>query len=121
MRFHHNQLLRPHSTPTPVHRLPRLHVFAAANRKTLLEQWDAASESTEGPCRLVIVADGQEQLQKRRTQARRQLQNNGPLPQGVFFQEAPIDGALALVFAGAGAAYPNMGREWLQALSLIHI
>ena len=116
VRFHPSHLMRPHSPPAQVHRVPRLHVFAAANRKALLQNWDVASESTDGPCRLVIVADGPEQLKKRRTQARRQLENQAPLPQGVFFQDAPIDGALALVFAGAGAAYPQMGREWLQAM-----
>ena len=108
--------LRPQSPPLPALPVPRLHIFSAADNKALLADLAAGREEGTGPCRVVILASGTDQLEKRRAQAQEHIERGTPAPPGIHFRQQPIEGDLALVFAGAGSAYPGMGRELLQAL-----
>ncbi len=80
-----------------------------------------------GPARLVIVANGAEELARRSASARAALEkriaggatdSNGPqrLDKSVTWSSAPIEGEVGFVFVGAAAAYQGMGRELLLAL-----
>ena len=112
----HNFTLRPHDAPIAALAAPRLYRFAASDRQELLAALAADNQGGQGPCKLVIVASNSEQLAMRREQSREHIEHGSPAPPGVHFREGPIKGDLALVFAGAGSAYPGMGRELLQAL-----
>ena len=95
---------------------PRLHVFSGADPAAVLRSLDGGHESDDGPARLVIVADGDEQLQRRAARARRHIEDGHPPGEGVRFQLQPLAGELAFVFTAAGAAYPGMGAQLLQAI-----
>lgn len=96
-----------------------LHVFSGGNPKEVLEAMESGRESTQGPARLVIVAPDEEAFQKRIEAAKKALASDETpfrVIRGVYFREKPIPGELALVFPGAAAAYPGMGREILLTL-----
>ena len=95
---------------------PRLHVFSGADAAAVLRSLDVGNESDEGPARLVIVADGEGQLQRRVTRARRHIEDGHPPGEGVRFQLQPLAGELAFVFTAAGAAYAGMGAQLLRAI-----
>ncbi len=95
---------------------PRLHIYAAADKAGLLQALDEQEECTQGPARLVIVAASDEEHRLRRQRARALLLEGAPPGRGVHLCERPIEGELAFVFAGAGAAYHGMGAELLRAL-----
>jgi 3-hydroxymyristoyl/3-hydroxydecanoyl-(acyl carrier protein) dehydratase/malonyl CoA-acyl carrier protein transacylase/1-acyl-sn-glycerol-3-phosphate acyltransferase len=94
----------------------RLSIFSGANKAAALAALSAGRSSSEGPARIVLVAANETELKNRSAQARRWLENGGPVPEGVAFREAPISGQTAFVFTGAAAAYPGMGRDLALAL-----
>ncbi|MFT7598660.1 MAG: acyl transferase domain-containing protein, partial [Acidimicrobiales bacterium] len=95
---------------------PRLHIFSGHDATAVLSSLDSGIESDDGPARLVIVADGTEQLQQRINRARRHITDGHPPGEGVRFQLGPLDGELAFVFTAAGAAYSGMGAQLLRAI-----
>ena len=108
--------LEAHDAPNPALSVPRLHLFAAADKQALLAELEAGRENGEGPCLLVILAASAEQLAERKNLARAHIEGRTPALPGIHFREQPVEGEIALVFTGAGSAYPDMGRELLQAL-----
>ena len=100
-------------------RFASLHVYSGQDRKGVLEALKAGRESDRGPARLLIVAPDEDTKQKRIEAAKNALSLEGTpfrILKGVYFRERPIAGELALVFPGAAAAYPGMGRELLLTL-----
>lgn len=95
---------------------PRLHVFSGADAAAVLVALDAGIESDDGPARLVIVADGDEQLQQRIERARGHIEHGHPAGEGVRFRSEPLAGELAFVYTAAGAAYAGMGAQLLRAI-----
>ena len=95
---------------------PLLHIFSGTDAAAVLRSLDAGTESDDGPARLVIAADGNDQLQQRITRARRHIEDGHPPGEGVRFQLQPLDGELAFVFTAAGAAYSGMGAQLLRAI-----
>jgi acyl transferase domain-containing protein/3-hydroxymyristoyl/3-hydroxydecanoyl-(acyl carrier protein) dehydratase len=95
-----------HSTRSPlpwiVDRAPRVFVYPG-----------------EDGSRLTIVASSEDDLDRKRTRAREMLSAGGPLdllaPDGIYYQQAPLQGELAFVFPGAAAAYHGAGRSLLMA------
>jgi 3-hydroxymyristoyl/3-hydroxydecanoyl-(acyl carrier protein) dehydratase/GNAT superfamily N-acetyltransferase len=75
----------------------------------------ADQPSLDGPARLVLVAD-EAGLPALRERALAHLQEGAPAGAAIHFCERPIRGELAFALAGAGAAYPGMGRELLLQL-----
>ncbi len=95
---------------------PRLHIFSGADDAAVLRSLDAGDETNIGPARLVIVADGDDQLRQRTARARRHIEDGHPPGEGVRFQRQPLEGELAFVFTAAGAAYAGMGAQLLRAI-----
>ena len=119
----------------PHERLPRIHLYAGADRADLLERLrDDRREAppradSAAPARLALVAADEDELAARRQQARHLLTGEADPAaprRGVYLRDAPLIGAstpgestageLAFVFTGAGAAYHGMGRQLLLAL-----
>ena len=104
----------------PLHvETPRLRSYAASDVDSLLSAIDQGRQGLDGPCRLVVVAEGEAELASALKQAKEGLSSGKRafrLGKGAYFRERPIVGELALVFPGAAAAYPGMGRELLLAL-----
>ena len=98
---------------------PYLLCFSGATKAEVLARLvDAESEPPArlgGPCRLVVVVPDRSLADDRLARARRMLESGAPGGAGIHFRAAPVTGELALVFTAAGAAYPGMGRELLQA------
>lgn len=111
-----NFVLRPHHAPVPVLEVPQIYSYAAKSPSALVQALEQDQTGFEGPCRLVITATNSAQLEKRKNQAKEHLQNQRPLGPGIFFQAQAIEGDVAFVFGGAGAAYDGMGRDLIQAL-----
>ena len=95
---------------------PRLHVFSGATTADVLAALDSGHRTTAGSARLVVVADGDEQLAERTARARRHLEEGYPPGDGVHFRAEPVAGELAFVFTAAGAAYHGMGADLLRAV-----
>ncbi len=95
---------------------PSLHHYAARDEATLRVRLEDDIAGGEGPARVALLVRGDDPLARRRARARQHLESGAPLGPGVFVRRRPIAGELALVFAGAGAAYPGMGGALLQAL-----
>ncbi|HEX5757486.1 MAG TPA: beta-ketoacyl synthase N-terminal-like domain-containing protein, partial [Arenimonas sp.] len=91
----------------------RLRCFAGSDRAAVIAALRAGQESLDGPARLVLVADDH-RFDSVRTRALAHLEHGAPAGNGVFFNERPIRGEIAFVFAGAGASYHGMGRSLLQ-------
>ena len=103
---------------------PRLHLFVGATPTDLILNLDARIESdsvppdsvASGPCRLVIVADGDQQFNERAERARKHIEDGHPPGVGVHFRATPLVGEMAFVFTAAGAAYHGMGGGLLRAM-----
>ncbi|MFT7503196.1 MAG: acyl transferase domain-containing protein/3-hydroxymyristoyl, partial [Gammaproteobacteria bacterium] len=95
---------------------PALHVYSGADAAAVLEALRDERESSEGPARLVIVADDAEQLADRAARAEQHITAGKPAGTGVHFAAAPIEGELGFVFTAGGAAYNGMGAQLLRAL-----
>ncbi|MEZ5468812.1 MAG: beta-ketoacyl synthase N-terminal-like domain-containing protein [Lysobacterales bacterium] len=108
MRLREAQVCR---LPTPA---PQLHLLTAAGKAELIEALTHGGTPAPGPARLALVATETE-LAQVRARALAHLRDGAPAGSSVHFRERPIEGELAFVFAGAGASYPGMGRELLQA------
>ncbi|PPS91469.1 type I polyketide synthase [Streptomyces sp. MH60] len=93
---------------------PRLRVFSGADRAEVLAALEAGTESSAGPARLALVADGGTAWAERREAARRWLAEGGARPADVLYRDAPVGGETAFVYTNGSAAYPGMG----QALTL---
>ncbi|MEM7155126.1 MAG: beta-ketoacyl synthase N-terminal-like domain-containing protein [Myxococcota bacterium] len=95
---------------------PQLFRFAGADRSALERRLQTGEPGGEGPCRAAIIASTPAQLEQRRAQAGAHLSKGTAVGPGVFVRSRPMDGSLALVFSGAGAAYPGMGTPLQRAL-----
>jgi len=104
------------SPPPFLDPVPRLHVFSGANPDEVLANLDVRKESNTGPARLAIAADSPAQLESRIERAQKHLRLGAPLGEGAHFRAAPLEGDLAFVFTGAGAAYTGMGQQLLHAM-----
>lgn len=100
----------------PAAPVPELVVFAAASEAELEQALASGRIGGQGPCRAVIVASHVAELEARIARARAHLSQGVPTGPGVHVRRRPIGGELALVFNGAGAAYPGMGGALLDAL-----
>ena len=112
---HDRITLRPGAFPPPPQRIPTLHMVAAADAAGVLSALDAGREGGDGPCRLVILADGEEQYAERVRRARRHIATGTPTGPGVHYRVSPIGGEVGFVFGAAGSAYEGMGRPLLHA------
>lgn len=100
-------------------RAPRIFSYGAADLAGLRAALAKGEQGGSGPCRLVHVAvDGaaHEQERARLIKALGAEQPAYRLSRNAYFRNAPVSGELALVFPGAAAAYPGMGRELMLAL-----
>ncbi|MDX6329942.1 MAG: hypothetical protein QOI83_2325, partial [Streptomycetaceae bacterium] len=93
---------------------PRLHVFSGRDREEVLAALETGIESSDGPARLALVADGS--LSSQQNAARRWLADGGVKPPGVLYRDMPVLGQIGFVFTNGSAAYPGMGREVMLAL-----
>ncbi len=93
----------------------RLYGYAGADRAAVIAALRADQRGLDGPARLVLVAD-EASLPALRERALAHLCDGAPAGSAIHFRERPIGGELAFAFAGAGAAYPGMGRELLLQL-----
>ncbi|MFE5563951.1 beta-ketoacyl synthase N-terminal-like domain-containing protein [Amycolatopsis japonica] len=93
----------------------RLHVYSGSDVHEALAAARAGRESGEGPARLVVLADDEQQLTARVAAAARWLTGKAVRPVGVAFQARPIAGEVAFVHSNGSACYPEMGRELLLA------
>jgi acyl transferase domain-containing protein/3-hydroxymyristoyl/3-hydroxydecanoyl-(acyl carrier protein) dehydratase len=98
--------------------LPRLHVYAGAERAAVIAALVARREGGDGPARLVLVA-GDDEFESVRERALAHLRDGAPAGQNVHYRDAPIGGGIAFAFAGAGAAYHGMGADLLRQLPLL--
>ncbi|MBQ0887887.1 beta keto-acyl synthase [Streptomyces sp. RM72] len=89
---------------------PRLRVFSGADRAQVLAALEAGTESSAGPARLALVADGGTAWAERREAARRWLAQGGARPADVLYRDAPVGGETAFVYTNGSAAYPGMGH-----------
>jgi acyl transferase domain-containing protein len=96
---------------------PRLRLFAYAgeDREAVIAALEADRRGLDGPARLVLVAD-ESSLPAQRTRALAHLRDGAPAGSTIHFRERPIGGELAFAFAGAGAAYADMGLDLLRQL-----
>ena len=108
--------LTPHDQPRPAFSLPRLHIYAAADRDGLIAALDAGQEGNAGACRLVVLAHPGPELQTRLAAARRHVLLGTPPGPGVYYRASKVVGDVAFVFAGAGSAYAGMGQSLAVAL-----
>ncbi len=116
------------ATPSGVR--PGLVLYSGTDRGEVLQRLQRdqrAAVTTNDPARLVLVADSEDDLATRRSQAASWLQQGtGRLPAGMAFRERPLvgqgslvgqddsdAGQLAFVYTGGGAAYPEMGAGLL--------
>jgi len=95
--------------------IPSLHVFSGNDAKQVLSNLDQGTESDKGPARLVLVAEGPQQLEDLKKKAEELLRRSEKtdrvfMDEGIYFRAHPHEGEVAFVFSGAGAAYPDMGK-----------
>lgn len=95
---------------------PRLHVFSGAGRREVLAAMDSGAESSAGPARLALLADGGTTLAGRKEAARRWLTEGGARPADVLYRDRPVNGQTAFVYTNGSATYPGMGHELMLAL-----
>ncbi|GAA2920711.1 beta-ketoacyl synthase N-terminal-like domain-containing protein [Streptomyces enissocaesilis] len=113
--------LRLRAAPSPpraclVERAPRLHVYRGTGTAALLDNAAAYHEGGDGLARLVVRAQGENQLRERVGAASRWLREGGVRPAGVHYREKPLEGSVAFVYTGGAASYPEMGRALMLAL-----
>jgi acyl transferase domain-containing protein/3-hydroxymyristoyl/3-hydroxydecanoyl-(acyl carrier protein) dehydratase len=104
-----------HAEPWLPARPPRPYIYSGADKAAAAAAAAEDRRSDAGPARLVILADGPEQLGLRRSAAIRWLAGRGLPPAGVAFREQPVTGEVAFVYAGGISAYPEMGADLLLA------
>lgn len=112
--------LRVKESPQPLTTHPptpplQLHCYAGKDLEQALQHMDDGKEGTDGPARIVIVAADKEQHKARQERARQTILNGAPSGEGVHISDRAIEGEMAFVFTGAGAAYKDMGRALLSA------
>jgi acyl transferase domain-containing protein/3-hydroxymyristoyl/3-hydroxydecanoyl-(acyl carrier protein) dehydratase len=95
--------------------LPRLHVYAGADRAAVIDALRRDLPNADGPARLVLIASDDEH-DALRVRALAHLEQGAPAGHAIHYREHPLQGGIAFVFAGAGASYPGMGRALLQHL-----
>ncbi len=94
---------------------PRLHVYSGSDKAAVIAALQSNRTSDAGPARLVLVARDAE-LDTVRERALAHLQTGAPAGQAVHYRDAPLAGQIAFAFAGAGAAYADMGRDLVTQL-----
>lgn len=96
---------------------PRLRGFAGPDRAAVIDALRSGREGldAEAGARLVLVARDRT-FEEVRARALAHLETGAPAGPGIRFRERPVDGEVAFVFAGAGAAYRGMGRDLLERL-----
>ena len=100
--------------------LPRLRVYSGAGQAAVIAALQANRSDNDGPSRLVLVCRDEE-FEATRSRALAHLQHGAPAGSSIHFRVAPIEGQLAFVFAGAGAAYAGMGADLVTQLpQLLH-
>mgnify|MGYP002784183527 CR=1 FL=1 len=97
--------------PLPV--ASRLHIYAGADKAAVIAALRDRRPSLVGSARAVLIAADAD-LPAVRDRALAHLCDGAPAGANVYFSERPINGEIAFVFAGAGASYPGMGREFLE-------
>ena len=100
-------------------RIPRIFSYGAADLAALREAVAKGEQGGAGPCRLVHVAADAAAHEQERPRLIKALSVEQPayrLSRNAYFRSQPVVGEMALVFPGAAAAYPGMGRELLLAL-----
>lgn len=112
------------AVPTMFESPPRLEVYSATTRAELIQHVAAAAQDDgrRGPVRLAIASTESDDPARTRARAVDALrQATSPeiiavLEDGTYFAERPVGGEVALVFTGPAGAYPDMGRDLVQAL-----
>ncbi len=96
---------------------PRLRCYSGPDRAAVIDALRSGREGLgkESPARLVLVAT-EGSFESVRVRALAHLETGAPAGPGIHFRERPVDGDVAFVFAGAGAAYRGMGRDLLERL-----
>ncbi len=93
---------------------PRVHVVRGRDAAAVAAHLRAGRFGGDGPACLAFVATP-ETLADQQHRALAVLAGEVAPGAGVRFRSEPIEGDLAFVFGGAGAAYPGMGRALLAA------
>lgn len=116
--LNHGSLLLHEAATHPAHserpRL-RLYSYSGTDKAAAIAALRADRRGLEGPARLVLVADAAT-FPAVRERALAHLLDGAPAGSAVHFREQALHGELAFAFAGAGAAYPDMGRDLLRQL-----
>ena len=96
---------------------PRVYVYSGQDSRSLLFALRENCQTSAGPARLAIVASGEQEFAEKLSLARDALESGAGTfaADGVYFRSGPLQGELAMVFPGAGAAYTGMGRTFLLA------
>jgi acyl transferase domain-containing protein/3-hydroxymyristoyl/3-hydroxydecanoyl-(acyl carrier protein) dehydratase len=90
---------------------PHVQVCSGEDRAAVLAALAAGREADDGPARLVLLAEGPDELTVLAEKARQWLRGEGAQPAGAAFRDQPIDGEIAFVYPGGSMAYHGMGRE----------
>lgn len=95
---------------------PEILLFTGQNPQDVLRNIEGADAKSDGPCRLAIVIPEPTMRHERLARAKAHIEKGAPAGPGVYYQRRPIEGELAFVYTGAGAAYHGMGKELLAGL-----
>ncbi|WP_394705858.1 beta-ketoacyl synthase N-terminal-like domain-containing protein [uncultured Hyphomonas sp.] len=109
-------LAPPMVMPDPLRPPPHLFHAAAGSRQTLGDRLLAGREGGRGNFRIALVASGNDEITRLRTDAAKQLaRGEAPDGEGVYYGEGEPEGELAFMFTGSAAVYPRMARRLLMA------
>ena len=96
--------------------IPQLAVFRAEDTDALARRLGQNREGGDGPATCVLVFASDAERAERLERARRHLQTGAPAGRGVHVRTTPVQGDVAAVFSGAGAAWTGMGQRELRAV-----
>ncbi len=105
---------------------PLMTCFAGADRREVLDRLRRREPGLDGPCRLVLVSEGEDlsDLERQAATAEGLLgadevataPGRAALADGIYFRERPLAGELSFVFTGPAGVYPGMGRDLVLAM-----